>query len=112
MRQEVLRRSRLDSVTDWEARAEPAGYRASVLANRCGVSERHLRRFLRLKFGKPPREWLAQVRLARAVASLQQTLLVKEAAFQAGFKDPAHFTRSFKQQYGVSPSAFRHANAA
>jgi AraC-like DNA-binding protein len=112
MRREVLRRSRLDSVTDWEARAEHAVYRVSALAKDCGVTERHLRRFLRLKFGKSPRAWLAERRLARAAASLQQALLVKEAAAQAGFKNPAHFTRRFTQRYGVPPSAFRLADVA
>jgi AraC-like DNA-binding protein len=102
----------LDSVTDWEARAERTGYRVSALAKDCGVSERHLRRFLRLKFGKSPRAWLAERRLARAAASLQQTMLVKEAAAQAGFDDPAHFTRKFTRHYGVSPSTFRLGNGA
>lgn len=112
MRREVFSRSRLDSVTDWEARAKRAGYRVSALAKHCGVSERHLQRVLRLKFGKSPRAWLAERCLARAAASLQQTMLVKEVAAEAGFKSPAHFTRKFTRQYGISPSAFRLANAA
>jgi hypothetical protein len=62
---EVVRRSRLDSVTDWEARAERAAYCVSALAEDCGVTERHLRRYLRLRFGESPRDLLAEVRLAR-----------------------------------------------
>lgn len=109
MRREVLRRSRLDSVTDLEARAARAGWRVGLLARDCGVSERHLRRFFLLKFGKPPRQWLAEKRLAPGAASLRQARLVKEAAGQAGFKDPAHFSRSFTQLFGMPPSAFRSA---
>ncbi len=56
--------------------------------------------------------WLAERRLARAAASLRQAALVKEAAGHAGFKDPAHFTRSFTHLYGVPPSQFRIADAA
>jgi len=100
-------RSRLDCVTDWEARAERVGYRAAALAKDCGVSERHLRRYFCLRLGKSLREWLRQTRLARGAASLKQGTLVKEAAAQAGFTDPAHFTRAFTQQYGVPPSVFR-----
>ncbi len=112
MHRDSLKRSRLDCVTDWDARAERAGYRTSALARDCGVSERHLRRYFRLRFGKPPRAWLAARRLARAAASLQRARLVKEAAGDAGFNDPAHFTRLFTQQYGVPPSDFRLEAAA
>jgi AraC-like DNA-binding protein len=112
MQRKFLRRSRLDCVTDWEARAERDGYRVGALAKDCGFSERHLRRFFLLRKGKPPRAWLADTRLARGAASLQEAKLVKEAAAQAGFKDPAHFTRLFTQIYGVPPSAFRLGDAA
>lgn len=112
MRRRVLKLSRLNCLTDWEARAERAGYRASALAKQCGVSERHLRRFVRLRFRKSPRAWLAQTRLNRAAASLHQAKLVKKAAAQAGFSDPAHFTRAFTRQYGVPPSEFRLSAAA
>jgi transcriptional regulator GlxA family with amidase domain len=104
---ESVRRSRLDYVTDWETRAERASWRVGALARDCGVSERHLRRFFLDRFQMSPRAWLATKQLARGAASLQQARLVKEAAGQAGFDDPAHFSRSFTQQYGVPPSAFR-----
>jgi AraC-like DNA-binding protein len=107
-----LGRSRLDCITDWEARAERAGYRISVLAKDCGVSERHLRRFIWLRKGKSPRAWLAELRLARAAASLRRAMLVKEAAAKAGFNNPADFTRLFIRHYGVPPSAFRSGFAA
>jgi transcriptional regulator GlxA family with amidase domain len=106
MRREFVRRSRLGIVTDWEARAERVRYRVSPLADDCGVTPRHLRRFLRLKFGKSPLQWMAEKRLARAAALLQQASLVKQAAAEAGFKNPAHFSRRFTQLYGVPPSAF------
>ena len=112
MGREVVRRSRLDSVTDWEARAERAAYCVSALAEDCGVTERHLRRYLRLRFGESPRDWLAEVRLARGAALLRQAAFVKEAAAEAGFNSPAHFTRRFTQRYGVPPSAFRLADVA
>jgi acetamidase/formamidase/AraC-like DNA-binding protein len=35
-------------------------------------------------------------------------LSVSEICFLWGFNDPAHFSRSFKERYGVSPVAFRH----
>ena len=112
MDREFVRRSRLDCVTDWETRAERVGWRGRALAQDCGVSERHLHRFFLDRFQMSPRAWLAATRLARGAALLQQAKLVKEAAGPAGFKDPAHFSRSFARQYGVPPTAFRSAFAA
>ena len=112
MRREVLRRSGWDSVTDWEVGARRAVHRVSALAKDCGISQRHLGRFLRLKFGKSPRKWLVERRLARGTALLRRPVLVNEASAEAGFKTPAHFTSRFTQQFGVPPSAIRHADAA
>jgi AraC-like DNA-binding protein len=104
--------SRLDCIGEWESLAERAGYSPAGLAKICGVSQRHLRRWFQLRKGICPARWLAEQRLARGAASLQQGMLVKEASEQAGFKDPAHFTRKFIQHYGVSPSAYRSRCAA
>lgn len=35
---------------------------------------------------------------------------ISEIAFEMGYKYPQHFTRFFKQQVGMSPHEFRHAN--
>ena len=34
-------------------------------------------------------------------------LNVSQVAPEVGFKDPAHFSRSFHQEFGVSPSEIR-----
>jgi AraC-like DNA-binding protein len=103
----TLQRSRLDCVKDWEARAKRSGYRVRGLAQDCGVSERQLRRYFLLRKGKPPLAWMVDHRLALGVARLRRLGLVKEAAEQAGFEDPAHFTRCFTRLYGAAPAAFR-----
>lgn len=103
----TLRRSRLDRITDLQARAERVHYRVRALAKDCGVSEQQLRRFIWLRFGKSPHDWLIEKRLALAQTSFDQGALVKEAAARAGFDDPAHFTRLFTRQHGFPPSGFR-----
>jgi transcriptional regulator GlxA family with amidase domain len=112
MQEHPARRSRLDALTDLEARAERTLYRVSTLAEDCGVSDRQFLRFIRLRFRKTPHVWLAQIRLARGTACLKQAGLVKEAATQAGFNHSADFHRCFKQHNGLSPSAFRLLHAA
>lgn len=43
-------------------------------------------------------------RLAKACAALERTgVTIAEAAYAAGYADPANFTVAFKRLYGVSP---------
>ena len=49
---------------------------------------------------------------ARALANpLQQGRTITEIAFANGFNSAAHFTRTFREQYSVTPSEFRRANS-
>ena len=107
MKRRHLQWSRLDCISDWEALAQHAAYRVSVLAKDCRVSERQLARFFWHRKGKSTRSWLAEQQLARGAASLGRAMLVKEAAAEAGFRHPADFIRKFIKYYGVSPTAFR-----
>jgi AraC-like DNA-binding protein len=86
--------------------------RGSRAGEGCETSERHLRRYFLFKFQEPPHKWFDERRLARAAGLLLQGKFVKEAAAEAGFKSPAHFTRLFAHQYGAPPSAFRAAKDA
>ncbi|MGD1892825.1 MAG: response regulator [Cyclobacteriaceae bacterium] len=47
------------------------------------------------------------IRLQRAKALLEQSdLNVSEVAYEVGFQDPAYFSRTFTQEFGVSPTSF------
>jgi AraC-like DNA-binding protein len=49
---------------------------------------------------------------ARALANpLQQGRTITEIAFANGFNSAAHFTRTFREQYGTTPSGFRRRGA-
>lgn len=58
-------------------------------------------------------EWIRHRRLARCAADLrdgsQDHLPITEIAFRWGFSDAAHFSRAFKQQFGVAPRDYRGA---
>ncbi len=73
-----------------------------------GFSYPHLCRLFRSTFGVTPVEYRTAVRLERAKALLRDPrLTVSEVAYAAGFDDPGYFARRFRQQNGVTPSAFR-----
>ena len=58
--------------------------------------------------GTSPERFLAQVRLEKAKQLLEDTFLsVKEIVTEVGMSDAAHFSRSFKTAYGVTPAKWR-----
>lgn len=100
--------SRLEHITleDWQARALAAQGSVETLAAHCGVSRRHLQRFVQKKWGVVPARWLNEVRLNHAPVLLKKGLTVKEAATALGYEDASHFTKVFKAFHGVPPSRF------
>ncbi len=78
------------------------------LAEYVGLSRRQLQRlFQRYLMSTPSRHYL-QIRLLRARELLQQTRLsLVEIASMTGFVSSSHFSKSYKEFYGHSPSAER-----
>jgi len=64
-------------------------------------------------YGMPPGRWLLEKRLAAAKhLLLSPEKSVHDVAFESGFKNNAHFSRSFKSFYGSSPLQFRKGQLA
>lgn len=64
--------------------------------------------FFRKKVGINFRDWLAQVRVAKAMAMFeQQDYSVSEVAFAVGFGDLNTFTRAFKKVTNMTPSEYK-----
>jgi AraC-like DNA-binding protein len=63
--------------------------------------------------GRTPAEWIMQLRLERAGEALRGTSdTVSTVAQRCGFKDHSHFTRRFKNAYGVTPTEFARQRTA
>jgi len=105
--------SHLDRFHDWASLGRTAQYRAEDIARLCSVSRRQMQRYFDRRFDQGPHAWLNELRLRDAEELLLKGNPVKAVAFELGFKDAAHFCRTFKLHYGVSPLSFvtRH-NAA
>ena len=87
-----------------------AGGEASIdtLAKEAGLSRAHFFRLFQSSIGLPPKVYVNVVRMERAVeAVLHREVPVGEVGARLGFSDPAHFTRFFRNNAGVSPSEFR-----
>ncbi len=78
------------------------------LAAYAGVSIRQLQRLFQRYLDRTPSRYYLQVRLMRARELLQQTRMsVVEISTLTGFVSSSHFSKSFKEFYGHSPSIER-----
>jgi AraC family transcriptional regulator, positive regulator of tynA and feaB len=80
------------------------------VASAMGISVRHLHRLLSVT-GNTMGDYIRVRRLQRCREDLRNPQLrektITEIAFSWGYSDAAHFSHSFKRQFGVSPRAFR-----
>jgi AraC family transcriptional activator of pobA len=81
-------------------------------ARELGCSAVALRRACHAAAGQAPIELAHRHLLLEAQRRLHYTALsVAEIAYQLGFEDPAYFSRFFAKRMGISPRAFRAADA-
>lgn len=81
---------------------------AMPLAERLGVSDRHLRRLFEAQLGLSPLQYLQTRRLLTAKQLLTDTPLpITQVALASGFGSVRRFNAAFAQHYGLSPTALR-----
>ena len=72
-----------------------------------GMSRSNLFRKLKAITGQTPIEFIYFIRLKYSVdLLLERKLNVSEIAYEVGFKNPSSFSKSFRKQFGKSPSAY------
>lgn len=78
------------------------------LAQRLGVSDRHLRRIFEVRFGISPLQYLQTRRLLSAKQWLTDTNLpVNQIATLSGYSSVRRFNAAFSEHYKLNPSALR-----
>lgn len=86
------------------------GVDVEQIAAHAGMSVATLARRFREHMGLSPGEFLAQLRVSRACKLLKQTPLnVNEVAMDCGYESASAFSRAFRRQMKMTPSAFRKA---
>ncbi len=84
------------------------GLRLSGLADRLGVTDRHLRRVFRAEFGTSPVRFAQTYRLLLAKRLLTDTRLsIIEVAMASGFASLRRFNALMKEHYRMSPTGLR-----
>jgi len=93
--------------------ARSAGGSVAPVAQRLGVSDRHLRRIFEAQFGVSPLQYLQTRRLLAAKQLIADTALpMNEVALASGFASVRRFNAAFVLHYGLNPSALRRAGPA
>lgn len=85
--------------------------RLGDLARALGYSPSHVSGLVRRITGERFSALRRRLQLARGQAALERGLSVKQAAFEAGFADPAYFNRVFRRELGVAPGRWRRERA-
>jgi AraC-like DNA-binding protein len=79
----------------------------SLVAQRNGLSESHLRELARNQLGFPLSTWLIWRKLERGARELAAGATIVDAALAAGFADQAHYARSMRRMFGITPGTAR-----
>lgn len=78
------------------------------IAAKCGLTRSYFGKKFKEEFGKTPQEFLLQFRMSKATELLKETKLpIGEISSAVGYNDQLHFSRAFKNIYGVSPRSWR-----
>jgi AraC-like DNA-binding protein len=104
--------SQIKPVQEWEALAKEVNFKPSELADACGVSLRTLQRHFRKQYKVTVSGWLRMFRLRQAYSRLKTGESVKGVAYDLGYKQLSHFSRDFKNCYGVAPRFLQHSSVA
>lgn len=85
-------------------------YTLADLARAAGLSRYHFLRTFKCVTGVTPHQWMLRARLRDAARRLVTTRQpITEIALDVGFEDLSNFIRSFRAEFGASPSRYRSA---
>jgi CheY-like chemotaxis protein len=89
-----------------------AEYTVEQLSEAMSMSRVYLYKKILSLTGKTPIEFIRIIRIRRAADLLEKSqLTVSEIAYQVGFNNPKYFTKLFKEEYQMLPTAYRRKQA-
>ncbi|MEL7532430.1 MAG: ATP-binding protein, partial [Bacteroidota bacterium] len=95
-----------------EANLTNEQFSVEVLSEEVGMSVNNLNRKLKALIDQTAGKLIRSMRLQRAADLLKQKAVnISDIAYDMGFSSPNHFTRSFKKQFGISPSEYQSQEA-
>lgn len=103
-REELFRR--VLRAKEWMQDQWQAELTLNDIARHACLSPYHFHRSFREAFGESPMKWLRRLKLQKAKTMLETGgVSVTRAAYDCGFADVFSFSKAFRREMGVSPSA-------
>lgn len=99
-------------IINWVNSAPEENWTVAALAERAGVGQTTLKQWIRQATGLSPKQFI----LAEKINKIKELLAygddsITDIAFAMGFSSSQHLSDAFKKRVGMSPSAFRSAEA-
>jgi AraC-like DNA-binding protein len=90
-----------------EANLNDPDFNVTKLVNEIGMSRPVLFRKIKMLTGLSVIDLIRSTRLKKAEMLLRQKKMnISEVAFTVGFNDPKYFSKSFRAQFGKTPTEF------
>lgn len=81
------------------------------IAEVCGLNRSYFGKIFREAVGKTPQEFILSFRMAKASELLKLTKLsIADIGNAVGYENPLHFSRAFRNIYGIPPREWRNQN--
>lgn len=81
------------------------------IAQVCGLNRSYFGKIFKMGVGKTPQEFLLNFRMSKAAELLKLTQLsINDVGLAVGYDNSLHFSRAFKNIYGISPREWRNKN--
>lgn len=81
------------------------------IASFCGLNRTYFGRIFKETVGSSPQQFLLNYRMAKAAELLKLTTLsISDIGNAVGYPNQLHFSRAFKNVYGISPREWRNRN--
>ncbi len=82
------------------------------IAASCGLNRSYFGKIFHENMGKSPQEFLISYRMTKATELLKLTnLSIADIGNAVGYPNQLHFSRAFKNVYGISPRQWRYENS-
>lgn len=75
-----------------------------TVAGQACLSESRFSHLFKEQIGIPLRRYILWCRIEKAIRIITSGASISEAAYECGFSDPAHLTRTFQEMFGIRPS--------
>lgn len=90
-----------------EVRLSDPDFDVRAFSRAVGMSRQHLNRKLKGLAGQSASDFIRTMRLKRAAQLLgKRSATITEIAYEVGFSNPAHFSKSFRETFGKTPSEY------